>query len=308
MVARAAGDAATYLADVARVPPPLSLDALIALLTERDGGVRVSPTDRKGLHPYVIPLAALADTPTIIGLLRRPGDDAGRGLAVVASSRGGARLTLAARSPSEFVSAAALEAEALTSGTPRPKADAALVKAGVLTPELAERLVAAHTARGDEMSALISAEWYMRRSHFPGWGRPYDYAASVLIAAGRLEEARDCARVALALPAWSLRRPFADVAADAALVNCAGQTGAALAAAVRAALDAAEAGAGGLPRVTNRTDAQAAADAAAAALDDAVATESEGGGVDWGAAAVAAADALEAGGLGGVAAFVRGAA
>lgn len=182
------------------------------------------------------------------------------------------------------------------------------MKAACLAPAVAERLVTRHVDRGDTMSALIAAEWYMRRGHFPGWGRPYDYAASLLAATARPDEARDCARVALALPWWSLARPVGEVAAAARLGG--GARGRALAAAVRAALEAAEAGAGGLPPVTNRTDAQAAVDAATGALDDAVAEEGEGGegGVEWARAAAAAADALEGGGLAAVAAFVRGAA
>lgn len=74
-----ASDHAAYLADVARVPPPPDLAAVLALLTEggEEGRDLTAPTDREGVHPYVVPLAVDAGG-GVVGLLRRPGDDAGR--------------------------------------------------------------------------------------------------------------------------------------------------------------------------------------------------------------------------------------
>ncbi len=45
--------------------------------------------------------------------------------------------------------------------------------------------------RGDRMSALITAEWYMRKNHFPGWARPFEFNALLYDSIGRHEEARD---------------------------------------------------------------------------------------------------------------------
>ena len=45
--------------------------------------------------------------------------------------------------------------------------------------------------RGDRMSALITAEWYMRKNHFPGWARPFEFNAQLYDSIGRHEEARD---------------------------------------------------------------------------------------------------------------------
>lgn len=58
-------------------------------------------------------------------------------------------------------------------------------------PDVVEQLVANHLDKGDSMSALITAEWYMRPKHFPGWGQPYEFAAGLYRQLGRLEESRD---------------------------------------------------------------------------------------------------------------------
>ena len=59
-------------------------------------------------------------------------------------------------------------------------------------PDVAEALALGHWGRGDTMSALITAEWYMRR--LPDWGRPFEFASQLLQQAGRPEEARDTVR------------------------------------------------------------------------------------------------------------------
>ena len=312
---------ALYLLGAARAPPPPRLASLLAVLAAQ-GGELVSPGDRRGLHPYVVPLSVDA-AGAVTGLLRRPSDAGAKTLAVVrAHGRGAPRLDLVARSVDEFLAtvlteeaaaappsaplaaAAGAAADGLAAPPPataaRASIDAALVKARALTPALAERLVAAHFSRGDDMSALITVDWYSRRDHFPGWGRPYDHAASVLADRSRSEEARDAARVALRMPWWTLQRPFAAVAAAAGLAGDAGS--------VRAALAAADAGAGGLPPTELRSDAQRTLDAAGAALDDAVAAGEGEGGADWGRAAAAAAALLRDAGLADAADFVGGAA
>lgn len=45
-----------------------------------------------------------------------------------------------------------------------------------------------------QTSALVASEWYMRNNFFPGWARPYEYAAELLTQLDRHEEARDLAR------------------------------------------------------------------------------------------------------------------
>ena len=63
-------------------------------------------------------------------------------------------------------------------------------KAGMY-PDVVEQLVANHLNKQDNMSALITAEWYMRPKHFPGWARPYEFTAGLYQQLGRLEESRD---------------------------------------------------------------------------------------------------------------------
>lgn len=46
-------------------------------------------------------------------------------------------------------------------------------------PDVCEALSLGHLARGDETSAMVASEWYMRNQHFPGWGRPYEFASEL---------------------------------------------------------------------------------------------------------------------------------
>ena len=63
------------------------------------------------------------------------------------------------------------------------------------------------------MSALITAEWYMRKNHFPGWARPFEFNAQLYDSIGRHEEARDGVRAAaspwpISLPRLFITHPF----------------------------------------------------------------------------------------------------
>lgn len=49
-------------------------------------------------------------------------------------------------------------------------------------PDVCEGLALGHLGRGDVTSALVAAEWYMKEGrHFPGWGRPYEFAAELYL-------------------------------------------------------------------------------------------------------------------------------
>lgn len=69
--------------------------------------------------------------------------------------------------------------------------DAYLTRQAGMYPDVAERLVRNHLSKDDTMSALITAEWYMRKKNFVGWGRPYEFNALLYQRLGRREEARD---------------------------------------------------------------------------------------------------------------------
>lgn len=67
------------------------------------------------------------------------------------------------------------------------------------------------------MKACHCVDRYMKRAHFPGWARPYEFNAQLYSRLRRVEEARDSARVALYMPWWTLRRGFGATAALAQL-------------------------------------------------------------------------------------------
>jgi len=46
-------------------------------------------------------------------------------------------------------------------------------------PDVCEGLSLGHLAKGDETAAMVASEWYMRNNHFPGWGRPYEFASEL---------------------------------------------------------------------------------------------------------------------------------
>ncbi|GFH08268.1 uncharacterized protein HaLaN_03203, partial [Haematococcus lacustris] len=55
-------------------------------------------------------------------------------------------------------------------------------------------MAAAATTADAITSALVASEWYMRNNFFPGWARPYEFAAELFTRLKREEEARDMAR------------------------------------------------------------------------------------------------------------------
>lgn len=75
-----------------------------------------------------------------------------------------------------------------------------LIKKAGMYEDVCEGLARGHLQRGDQTSALVASEWYMRNNHFPGWARPYEFASELFQQLKRGEEARDMARFALRLP------------------------------------------------------------------------------------------------------------
>jgi hypothetical protein len=189
-------------------------------------------------------------------LLRWAEGHRGMELPVVRAARGAPTVTLLARTADEFLHRAMAEEDAASASAASgegpvskaagaagaavyqhgafaasglPSLEAYLTRKALMYPDCCEALAAAHLAKGDLMSALITGEWYMRQGRFPGWGRPFEFNVTMLKAAGRSEEARDVARIALRMPWWSLQEGFTMVR------DAAGMSGDA--AAVRAALD-----------------------------------------------------------------------
>ena len=248
-------------------------------------------------------------------------------LPIVRMSRGDRSLELLARTPSEYIHRALAEEDfkntnnndnsstspvasaAGEAGTALyecgsvgrsglPTLDAYLVRRAGMFPDVCEALATAHITRGDTMSGLITAEWYMRQGHFPEWGRPYEFACGLLKEAGRPEESRDMARIALRTPWWSLRNGHEGMRQDAGMA-------AGGADALRAALDEQDemANGGALQgkfKTNPKSDKQKRLDDAAHLMNKAAAGE-----VSWDEIRGGVAKELAAAGLEEVARFVE---
>ena len=207
------------LRDLARVEPPARLAALELLLA---GGSHdlLDPRQSAGVHPLVVPLARDSQG-HILGLLRWPTAPEGMHPPVVRQA--GPQLSLVARSVDAWVHAELAHRDArgealgglLTAANDPGHLYAAgqlaasrlplnaylLLKVGV-TFDFFEELIEAHLEKGDEKAALVTADRACREA--PGWARPQAIRARTYERVGRLEEARDGARVALLEPIWTL--------------------------------------------------------------------------------------------------------
>mmetsp|Transcript_12990 Transcript_12990/g.23104 ORF Transcript_12990/g.23104 Transcript_12990/m.23104 type:complete len:379 (-) Transcript_12990:297-1433(-) len=221
-----------YLKDVLRLQSPENLDAFERVLDAREMTL-LSPEFGAGLHPMMVPFAKNSEG-RVTGFLASPkpsNPKAPMYLPVVEQQIGGAQLELKGRGVDEFISRllaqeeiaaspnatlpmASVAGSALRAKLAPPGAAAAAAAAGKLPlyvmrkvgmfPDVCESLSHNHLQRGDKMAALVASELGMRPQNFPGWSRPYVFAASLSERLGRHEEARDLARVSLRLPWWSI--------------------------------------------------------------------------------------------------------
>eukprot|EP00879_Flechtneria_rotunda_P027676 GHRR01029657.1.p1 GENE.GHRR01029657.1~~GHRR01029657.1.p1 ORF type:complete len:344 (+),score=121.23 GHRR01029657.1:363-1394(+) len=242
---------AAYISEVAVMSCPKRLPALLKVL-KAQGHSLLSPSDRAGLHPLVIPLSTFDSQNSgeghVLGLLRwpQPNQHKAMPLPLISMSRQGYNLILLARSVDEYLHR--LLAEEDVSGGPGLVSEAAgddgaelyspsgveaagfpgklnlyLIRKVGMFPDVCEALSLGHLSRGDQMSAMVASEWYMRNNHFPGWARPYEFACELFQKIGsRGEEARDMARYALRNPWWSLS-DFAAIKATSQLQGTAKQ-------------------------------------------------------------------------------------
>lgn len=210
---------AEYVRDVAGVPPPAELGALVAVLSAQ-GKTLMAPSDRKGLHPRCVPLAKDDASEETIALLISAEDP--ETIEVVAAK--GIHLRLLAKTAKAFVHKAIVEEEAASSGETMVVAKAAGTVGSALHdhgafltlgkelpvyitlrvgkfPDTMEALAQRHLDKNDAESALITCDLY--KSTFDGWGRPHWYISQVYADLGRDEEARDAARVCVTDCEWS---------------------------------------------------------------------------------------------------------
>eukprot|EP00271_Cylindrocystis_brebissonii_P018218 TRINITY_DN5066_c0_g1_i1.p1 TRINITY_DN5066_c0_g1~~TRINITY_DN5066_c0_g1_i1.p1 ORF type:complete len:401 (+),score=67.40 TRINITY_DN5066_c0_g1_i1:110-1312(+) len=222
-----------WIREVAGVQPPDLLRLLLRSLCLKGEEV-TAPSQRRGMVPLAIPLTRNLQTEEVTALLRWPTAPEGMQMPLVKIAVNGG-VALMSRTIEEYL--LRLLAEEDGGGGPGPMAaiareegrgdlyeagtfaasgiprmDAYLTKKVGLFPDVLERLVEGHLERGDQVSALVTSEFYALRNHFPGFGSPLVFNASLLQRVGREAEARDAARMALRSPWWTLGCPFQEMA------------------------------------------------------------------------------------------------
>ena len=224
----------TFLYDVAGLTPPSRTGALRMMLAGTDEDL-LDPRETAGLHPLVVPLSRDAAGHTL-GFLRWPTAPDGLQAPLVRQQGAGGGVVLVARSLDEWLhrelatrdardddDPGALLVAANRPGTLYSPGDVAvsglplpaylLLKAGV-SLAFFEELIEAHLERGDQAAALVTADRAL--SYAPGFARPHAVRARLYERLGRVEEARDAARVGLLEPIWTLGEPLAPTAVLAA--------------------------------------------------------------------------------------------
>ncbi|CAA0832797.1 Unknown protein [Striga hermonthica] len=157
--------------------PPEHLNHLLKVLQLR-GEQIISPGAKQGLLPLVVP-PSKNNSGSVTALLRWPTASTGMEMSVVEVRKYGVWL---------------------------------LSKNVGLFPDILERKVKQHFDKGDHVSAMVTGEFYTKREHFPGFGRPFVFNAEVLLKVGRNGEAKDSARVALKSPWWTFGCEYQEVA------------------------------------------------------------------------------------------------
>ncbi|PON67163.1 Cyclin [Trema orientale] len=198
------------------------------------GDTIMSPGDKQGLIPLAIPLARNSSG-AVTALLRWPTAPPGMEMPVVEVKKHGVWLLAknvdqlihrilvevdaknASEDGDELFHASADVGEKLYKRGDFAKSqisnlDVYLLKQVGLFPDVLERKVMRHFEEGDQVSALVTGEFYTKKEHFPGFARPFVFNAEVLLKVGRTVEAKDAARGALKSPWWTLGCKYEEVA------------------------------------------------------------------------------------------------
>ncbi|KAL0343713.1 UNVERIFIED_CONTAM: protein IN CHLOROPLAST ATPASE BIOGENESIS, chloroplastic [Sesamum angustifolium] len=223
----------SFIKDVAATQPPEHLNHLLKMLKVR-GEEIISPGAKQGMLPLVVPLSK-SNSGSVTALLRWPTAPTGMEMPVVEVRKYG--VWLLAKNVEQYINRILVEEDAKSSQERNEElfsasADARnkfyekgdfaasqisgletyLLKKVGLFPDILERKVKQHFDKGDQVSALVTGEFYTKREHFPGFGRPFVFNAEVLLKVGRNLEAKDSARVALKSPWWTLGCEYQEVA------------------------------------------------------------------------------------------------
>ena len=215
-----------YIENAASIPRTKNVDANVHALLEvckAKGLDVVEASQRRNLHPLVVPIAKESDMSTTIGIYI-PHDDVDS-LPIVRVSSCGKFLTLLARNPKEFIHREIVVEEASTDGAERALFDASgevgknayelndysekkekltldqylTMKVGRF-PSALRGLVERHLERKDEESALVACDVF--KNQFQNWAEVYAFISDVYASLDRMEEARDFARSGVQCP-WS---------------------------------------------------------------------------------------------------------
>ncbi|OVA15640.1 hypothetical protein BVC80_1313g30 [Macleaya cordata] len=228
-------DHISFIKDVAATRPPEHLQYLLKMLQTRAGETIVSPGAKKGLIPLAIPLSESHTVGSITALLRWPTAPPGMEMPVVEVRKHG--VWLLAKNVDQYIHRILAEADASNSRENNNELfdasseagrklyrrgdfaesqianlDVYLLKKVGLFPDVLERKVMQHFEKGDHVSAMVTGEFYTKKEHFPGFGRPFVFNAEVLLKVGRNLEAKDAARGALKSPWWTLGCRYQEVA------------------------------------------------------------------------------------------------
>jgi hypothetical protein len=238
-----------FLAENAKISVPKRINTLFEILSIQGLEV-VSPLQRKGLNPLLIPLAKNNTDGSILCYLRWPTQKENMDIQIVRTNEVG--VTLVSMSTDHYCHRQAMEMDFL--GSPHAanvadllNQDGQLYNVGdylnffmsgkfpVLTaddqrlaldrylltrvgtfPDCFERLSENFAAQKNEISALVTCERAV--SVFYGWAFPMRLHSRMLTRLGRDKEAKDTARAALAMPIWTLassRKELEEITIDA---------------------------------------------------------------------------------------------
>ncbi|XP_076956158.1 protein IN CHLOROPLAST ATPASE BIOGENESIS, chloroplastic-like [Bidens hawaiensis] len=226
-------DHVSFIKDVAVAQPPENLHHLLKMLQLR-GETITSPAMKQGMIPLAIPLSK-KNSGSVTALLRWPTAPPGMEMPVVEVRSYG--VWHLAKTVDQYIHRILVEADAngsnedvdllfqasgvageklYTKGdfakSVNPNLDVYLLQKVGLFPDILERKVMNHFKKGDHVSAMVTGEFYTKKDHFPGFGRPFVFNAEVLLKVGRNPEAKDAARGALKSPWWTLGCPYQEVA------------------------------------------------------------------------------------------------
>ncbi|KAL3378402.1 hypothetical protein AABB24_004361, partial [Solanum stoloniferum] len=226
-------DHVSFIKDVAATQAPEHLNELLKILQVR-GEEIISPGAKQGLVPLVIPLSRRSSD-SVTALLRWPTAPSGMEMPLVEVRKYG--VWLLAKNVDQYIHRVLVEEDAnghqekadelfrISAGAGKKlyekgdfraskisSVDTYILKKVGLFPDVLERRIKQHFDNGDNISALVTGEFYTKKEHFPGFARPFVFNAEVLLKVGRNIEAKDAARGALKSPWWTLGCEYHEVA------------------------------------------------------------------------------------------------